>query len=91
METSRDALAGIEQYVPSLGRKVYVAILAAAAKGLTRKELETTTGILTQTLCGRLNELEKKNRITKLYVDGKLVKREGCSVYVAVLAGPYLD
>lgn len=91
VETSREALDKIEPYVPTLERKTYLAILAAT-NGMTRKELETSTGILTQTLCGRLYALEKRNRIAKARtLNGLPVKRDGCSVYVAVLVGPYLD
>lgn len=92
-DTSKDAALKIEPARKSMRRETYVAILAAP-HGLTRKELEAKTGLLTQTLCARLNELENAGRITKLVdVDNeyRTVKRSGCSVYVAVLQGPYSD
>lgn len=94
-DTSKDAALRIEPVRRSMRREVYVAILAAPL-GLTRKELEAKTGLLTQTLCARLNELEKAGRIGKLWQPGtttlaERVKRDGCSVYVPVLQGPYSD
>lgn len=92
-ETSKDAAVRVEPARRSMRRQAYGAILATPL-GLTRKELEAKTGLLTQTLCGRLNELEKAGRIKKARQFGNspaLVKRDGCSVYVAVLTGPYLD
>lgn len=90
-ETSKDAAIRVEPARRSMRRQVYVAILTMPYVGLTRKELEAKTGLLTQTLCGRLNELERAGRIRKLRdVEGKLVRRDGCSIYGPVLTGPYL-
>lgn len=90
-ETSKEAAQKIEPARRSMRREVYFTILRAS-NGKTRKELEEDTGLLTQTLCARLNELEKAQRIAKYHdASGTLLKRDGCSVYMACLQGPYLD
>jgi hypothetical protein len=91
-ETSKEAAQKIEPARRSMRREVYVTILRFPISGFTRKELEGITGLLTQTLCARLNELEKANRIRKaIDLSGNIVKRGGCAVYIPVLQGPYLD
>lgn len=88
-ETSREAAERISPHITKMQGVVLNAIASRGEQGATRKELEEITGYLTQTLCGRLNDLETKMsppRIRKLYElkDGRavVVKRDGCAVYV---------
>lgn len=96
-ETSRMAAEKIRPKINEMHRTILGELMKADPKyGLTRKELERRTGIITATLCARLNELEEgvtgsdgvwRKRIRKLYkYDAKkgqsvVQKREGCSCY----------
>jgi hypothetical protein len=87
-ETSRAAAEQIRSKSESMERLVFDHVVQAAEFGVTRKELESRTDLLTQTLCARLNALEERKLIRKRYhLNGdnpaELVKRDNCSVYVA--------
>lgn len=87
-ETSREAALRIAPKASGLRYEVLSVIIDAGEAGMTRREIEEATGMLTQTVTPRLVELEQSGEIRKLgYFDVesrsvKIVKREGCSVYV---------
>ncbi len=87
-DTSREAAERIQPHTTAMRETVYTAIASTGSDGATRKELESITGYLTQTLCARLNELEHARRIRKLMVfdaasrEAVTVRRDGCSCYV---------
>jgi hypothetical protein len=88
-ETSREAALRIQPKAEGLRYEVLSVIADADQAGATRKEIEAATGMLTQTVCPRLVELEQSGDIRKwTYFDSpsrsiKTVKRDGCAVYLA--------
>ncbi len=58
-QTSKAAARKIQSHSLAMRQNVYTSIVAAGERGITRKELESVTGYLTQTLCARLNEMEE--------------------------------
>jgi hypothetical protein len=85
-ETSRAAARSIAPHTLAMRENVLNAIKAAGDRGITRKELESVTGYLTQTLCARLNELEQMKDIRKLkrIIAGEetTIRRQGCAIYI---------
>ena len=87
-DTSREAAVRIAPRTDAMRETVYTVIAASGSNGVTRKELEAITGMLTQTLTPRLNELEHARRIRKLMVldaatrEAVTVRRDGCCCYV---------
>lgn len=57
--TSKEASRAVAKRAPSQRERVEEAIHSAGAIGATRRELESLTGLLTQSLCGRINECKK--------------------------------
>lgn len=87
-QTSKAAARRIESKSQAMRVNVRNAIISAGARGMTRRELETVTGYLTQTLCGRLNELEEIGAIrkqTRLNRDNEeeVMKRDHCAIYIS--------
>ncbi len=88
--TSREAAERIQPHTTAMRETVYTAIASTGSHGASRKELEAITGMLTQTLTPRLNELEHAGRIRKLVTlddargEAVTVRRDGCAVYVAL-------
>lgn len=89
-ETSKQAAEEIIPHVSRLQRVVFLAVQSRGSLGATRKEVESITGLLTQTVTPRLNELEHSGLIRKqrqtVHRDGgtvfETVTREKCAVYV---------
>lgn len=86
-ETSKAAALRIQPKASGLRYEVLSVIVDAGEAGLTRREIEQVTGMLTQTVTPRLNELEQSGEIRKLTYLGDdrqvhTVKRENCAVYV---------
>jgi hypothetical protein len=84
--TSKDAARKIAPHSGAMRENVLNAIIASGEKGATRKELESVTGYLTQTLCARLYELEELGEIqksTRSHNGEEIVlRREGCAIYL---------
>jgi hypothetical protein len=85
--TSKDAARKIAPHSGAMRENVLNAIIASGERGATRKDLESVTGYLTQTLCARLNELEELGEIRKWTRPGPgneeiVLRREGCAVYL---------
>jgi hypothetical protein len=86
-ETSREAALRIAPKASGLRYEVLSVIIDAGEAGMTRREIEAVTGMLTQTVTPRLVELEQSGDVRKLTYLGDdrqihTVKREGCAVYV---------
>jgi hypothetical protein len=90
-ETSREAALRIAPKASGLRYEVLSVIIDAGEAGMTRREIEEATGMLTQTVTPRLVELEQSGDIRKLRVvsyEGGMttitqIKRDHCAVYVA--------
>lgn len=87
-ETSMNAAKRVSPHTAAMRETVRDAVANAGDRGVTRKELESITGYLTQTLCARLNELEQSGEIRKLRrlnekQQVEILRRDECSIYVS--------
>lgn len=90
-ETSRAAAVRAIPKITAAHRHIVGVIRMAGARGATRPEICDALGMLTQTACARLNELEARGMIRKLYTltvrEPVLVRRDGCQVYMTTGRG----
>ena len=75
-DTSRDAAIRAERFVGAQGRAVYDWWLLQGEHGATQREASAAMGIERASICARVNELEKQERLTRT-----LDRRAGCVVY----------
>lgn len=61
--TSKQAARKVAKRTPNQRAKVEAEIQACGSYGATRRELEVITGLLTQSLCGRISELKGEGSI----------------------------
>lgn len=83
MNTSAQALASLQPCLSDLERTVLDAVRSAGPDGLTRDGISAETGMLIQTVCGRVLHLIRLNLITELERTKKTRSGRNAAVLVA--------
>lgn len=96
-ETSRQAAVAIAPKISALHLRILSWVANRAGYGATRKEVCAGLGVLTQTMCARLNELEQRKLLFRpdhFVLDEKRggyavepLTRENCGVYMLTIKG----
>lgn len=84
MNTSAQALDSIQPCVSGLERTVLDAVRSAGPEGLTRDGISAETGMLIQTVCGRVLHLIQLNLIVELERTRKTRSGRNAAVLVAI-------
>ncbi len=85
--TQAAAFAGIAPHIPAMRQRIYKFVESRGAQGATRDEIETSLGMLHQTVSPRLRELEQDGCV----IDSGAVRptKSNFDAVVWVIKGPY--
>ena len=80
--TSFEAAERIQSRIANMRDRIEDFVLSCGPRGAIREEVEVALEMKTQTLCPRLNELQK--RYQRLIVHGKRKTTSGCNAQIYV-------
>jgi hypothetical protein len=74
-DTSREALASVQPYAPTIRQRIYDYIFARGAQGATADEIEAALGIPGSTVRPRILELERDTSQVQWTLQTRLTRR----------------